>query len=118
MGGRPVPCILAGELGQLSTPSFFRHLAMPRYLPILITLALQFPSSKTFVDLTSRCKILGAAASCRYSSPRAAPRAIATRAFHSKNLPEAPSRQSRRLPLGMYSNTSSLRERFPWRSEQ
>lgn len=84
----------------------------------LLTFALQFSSNSTLVDLTSLCKIRGAAASWRYSKPLAAPSAIVTLRPQSKVFPEAPSRQSLRLPLDMYSNTSSLSVYFPWRAKQ
>ncbi|KAJ0854889.1 hypothetical protein HanRHA438_Chr14g0667501 [Helianthus annuus] len=60
------------------------------------------------VDLTSRCKILGAAASWRYSKPLAAPIATAIRAPQSRHFSDTPSRHSLRLPFNMYSNTRSI----------
>ena len=85
---------------------------------IILTFALQFLSRRIFVDFTSLCKILGAAASWRYSKPLAAPIAIATRVSQVMFTPKIPSKQFLKLPLGMYSNTSSLSACFPLNSEQ
>ncbi|KAG9131809.1 hypothetical protein Leryth_009530 [Lithospermum erythrorhizon] len=58
-------------------------------------------------NLTSLCKIFGAADSWRYSKPLAAPRAITMRVPQSRHFLESPSRQSLRLPLDMKSDSIS-----------
>jgi hypothetical protein len=83
------------------------------------TLALNLSSRRMLVDLMSRWRMRGAAASCRYSSPLAAPSATLTRVCQSMGfLPRFRSRQSLRLPLAMHSNTSSRSSCRPWLSEQ
>nr|ACR35408.1 unknown [Zea mays]ACR35898.1 unknown [Zea mays] len=88
-------------------------------MPRSVILALNLSSRRMLVDLMSRWRMRGAAASCRYSSPLAAPSATLTRVCQSMGfLPRFRSRQSLRLPLAMHSNTSSRSSCRPWLSEQ
>lgn len=71
------------------------------------------------VDLMSRCNILGAAASCKYSKPLAAPKATWARAAQLRgSLPCFASKHSRKFPFDMYSNTNSLSYFRLWYSQQ
>lgn len=71
------------------------------------------------VDLMSRCNILGAAASCKYSKPLAAPKATWMRVAQlSGSLPWFASKHSRKFPFDMYSNANNLSYFLLWYSQQ